>query len=98
MSNLWRSPDSGSDDGRKRNGQRGPTRGPDGSPRRPQVPVPGGRPMRTLAFWALVVLLFLIAYRMYQGSFMTPQRVEISYTRFIDEVTKGNIADLQIIE
>src|SRR5438552_3048739 len=35
---------------------------------------------------------------MYQGSFMAPQRLEISYTRFIDEVTKGNIANLQIIE
>jgi cell division protease FtsH len=60
--------------------------------------VPAGRPFRTLAFWALVVLLTLMAYRMYQGSFMTPQRAEVSYTRFIQEVDRGNIQNLQIIE
>ena len=97
MSVLWRGSEPGSDDGHKRDGRRGPQRG-NGPSRRPQVPVPAGRPFRTLAFWALVVLLSLVAYRMYQGSFMTPQRAEISYTRFIDEVTKGNIANLQIIE
>jgi cell division protease FtsH len=59
---------------------------------------PAGRPFRTLAFWALVVLLTLMAYRMYQGSFMTPQRAEVSYTRFIQEVDRGNIQNLQIIE
>ncbi len=96
MSVLWRGSEPGSDDGRKRDGRRAPQRG--NGPRRPQVPVPAGRPFRTLAFWALVVLLSLVAYRMYQGSFMTPQRAEISYTRFIEEVTKGNIANLQIIE
>jgi ATP-dependent metalloprotease FtsH len=57
-----------------------------------------GRPFRTLAFWALVVLLFLMAYRMYQGSFMSPQRLEVSYTRFIQEVDRGNILNLQIVE
>jgi cell division protease FtsH len=46
----------------------------------------------------LVVLLSLVAYRMYQGSFVTPQRVEISYTRFIHDVDAGNIANLQITE
>ena len=90
MSVLWRGPDPSPDDGRKqRRGSRG------GPSRRSQVPVPPGRPFRTLAFWALVVLLSLVAYRMYQGSFMAPQRVEISYTRFIDEVNKGNVASLQ---
>ena len=76
MSVLWRGSEPGSDDGRKRDGRRAPQRG-NGPSRRPQVPVPAGRPFRTLAFWALVVLLSLIAYRMYQGSFMTPQRAEI---------------------
>jgi ATP-dependent metalloprotease FtsH len=65
-------------------------------PRRP--PLQGGRPFRTLAFWAFVALLSLVAFRMYQGSFMAPQRIEISYTRFIQEVDKGNIQDVQIIE
>ncbi len=78
------------------NGRREPRRNPGG--RKNPVPVTPGRPFRTLAFWALVILLSLVAYRMYQGSFMTPPRVEVSYTRFIDEVTKGNIANLQIVE
>jgi cell division protease FtsH len=35
---------------------------------------------------------------MYQGNFMATPRVEISYTRFINEVDRGNIANLQIVE
>ena len=77
---------------------RDPRRGAPPPGKRPQVPMPGGRPFRTLAFWAFVALLSLVAFRMYQGSFMTPQRVEISYTRFIQEVDKGNIQNLQIVE
>ena len=97
MANVFRrDSDPGPDDGRKRGGRRAPPRG--GPSRRPQVPVPTGRPFRTLAFWALVVLLSLVAYRMYQGSFMSPQRLEISYTRFIQEVDKGNLQNLQIVE
>jgi ATP-dependent metalloprotease FtsH len=84
--------DSGSDRGRKREGRRTPT------PRRGPPPAPPARPFRTLAFWVLVVLLSLVAYRMYQGNFMTAPRVEISYTRFIHEVDRGNIASLQILE
>ena len=91
MSEFRRSPGPGHDEGRK-----SPQRG--GPGRRPQVPLPTGRPFRTLAFWMLVVLLSLVAYRMYQGSFMAPQRVEISYTRFIHDVDAGNIANLQITE
>ncbi len=84
--------DSGSDRGRKREGRRSPT------PRRQPPAAPPARPFRTLAFWVLVVLLSLVAYRMYQGNFMTAPRVEISYTRFIHEVDRGNIASLQILE
>jgi cell division protease FtsH len=91
---LWRGSDP--DDGRKRDPRRGSGR--NGSPRRPQVPVPPTRPFRTLAFWALLILLSLVAVRMYQGNFMAPQRLEVSYTRFIEEVNKGNIASLQIVE
>jgi hypothetical protein len=39
-----------------------------------------------------------MAYRMYQGSIMSPQRLEVSYTRFMQEVDRGNILNLQIIE
>jgi hypothetical protein len=44
-----------------------------------------------------VVLLALVA-TVYQGSFMTSPRIEISYTRFIQEVERGNIHNLQIVE
>jgi ATP-dependent metalloprotease FtsH len=96
VSVLWRESGPGNEDQRKKDPRRGPVRG--GPPRKPQGMVPQGRPFRTLAFWALVVLLTLMAYRMYQGSFMAPQRVEISYTRFMQEVDRGNIQNLQIIE
>ena len=93
MSIFRRDDPSGSDSGRNKESRRG-----GGPPRRPSLPSPGGRPMRTLAFWAFVVLLSLVAFRMYQGSFMTAPRVEVSYTRFIAEVEKGNLANLQIVE
>jgi cell division protease FtsH len=60
--------------------------------------MPAGRPFRTLAFWALLFLVVIVGYRMLQGSLMGPQRIEISYTRFIQEVDRGNIHDVQIIE
>ena len=85
--------DSGPDDGR---GRRGPSRG--GPPRRPAPAAPPGRPFRTLAFWAFVVLLAIVTVRIYQGSFMAPQRLEVSYTRFMQEVDKGNILNLQILD
>jgi len=60
--------------------------------------LPAGRPFRTLAFWTLVVLLSLMAFRMYQGGLMGPQRVEVSYTRFIHDVDTGNIESLEITD
>src|SRR5262249_6343468 len=88
----------GSDDDRGRG--RDPRRGapPGGPPRRPQMPMPAGRPFRTLGFWALVMVLSLLAYRLYQGSFSVTPRAEVSYTRFIHEVDTGNINNLQILE
>jgi cell division protease FtsH len=85
----------GAGDGNDRRGGDGPRGGPS---RRGSGGVSPGRPFRTLAFWMLVILLALVTVRMYQGSFMAPQRVEISYTRFIQEVNAGNIASLQVIE
>jgi cell division protease FtsH len=45
-----------------------------------------------------VVLLAIVTVRIYQGSFMAPQRLEVSYTRFMQEVDKGNILNLQILD
>jgi ATP-dependent metalloprotease FtsH len=96
VSEFRRKPDPGPDDDRSRKGRKSSPRG--GPPRRPPAPLPAGRPFRTLAFWMLVVLLSLVAYRMYQGSSTAAQRMEISYTRFIRDVDSGNIANLQITE
>ena len=86
--------DSGSGDS-GRDSRRG---APRGTPPRRNLPVQPGRPFRQLGFWLLVILLSLVGYRMYQGSFMTQQRAEVSFTRLIQEVEKGNIQDLQIVE
>jgi len=90
---LFRDPNS-NDEGRepRKGGPRLP-----GS-RRPMVPPPNSRPFRTLAFWVFVALLALVAYRMYQGNFMATPRAEINYTRFGQEVEKGNIASLEIVD
>ena len=71
---------------------------PRGTPPRRNLPVQPGRPFRQLAFWVLVILLCVAGFRISQGSFMAPQRAEVSFTRFIQEVEKGNIQDLQIVE
>jgi cell division protease FtsH len=74
------------DDDRRERGSRGDRGG-----RGPQLPSPPGRPFRTMGFWALVLLLAIIAYRMYAGNLLTAQRVDIPYTRFVQEMEKGNI-------
>jgi len=85
--------DRNDEKGRGRGGPRIPT------PRRPSTPPPPNtRPFRTLAFWVFVALLALVAYRMYQGNFMATPRAEINYTRFIQEVEAGNIANLEIVD
>src|SRR5262252_5184375 len=73
-------------------------RGSGGGGRGPQLPSPPGRPFRTMMFWALVLLLALIAYRMYAGNLLTTQRIDIPYTRFIQEVEKGNIERATFVE
>jgi len=51
-----------------------------------------------MGFWALVLLLAIIAYRMYAGNLLTAQRVDIPYTRFVTEVEKGNIERATFVE
>ena len=81
----------GDDDDRR---GRGNSRGGRG----PQLPSPPGRPFRTFAFWALVLILSMLAYRMYAGNLLTSQRVDIPYTRFVQEVEKGNIERATFVE
>ncbi|HEV2105119.1 MAG TPA: ATP-dependent zinc metalloprotease FtsH [Candidatus Eisenbacteria bacterium] len=82
------------DDPRRRRSSR-----PDGgSGRGPQLPSPAGRPFRTMAFWLLVLLLALVAYRMYAGNLLSAQRADIPYTLFLQEVEKGNIDRVTFVE
>ena len=87
----------GSDDGGKRDEPRKAPRG-SGGRGGAQIPSPAGKPFRTMAFWVLIVLLALFAYRMYSGSMTQTPRVDISYTRFQSEVEKGNIDAITFIE
>jgi len=73
----------GDDEGRR------PGKG--GGPRGPQPTPPAGQPFRTMAFWGLVILLGLVAYKMYSGNLLATQRIEIPYTAFMQEVDKGNV-------
>src|SRR5499427_11045404 len=82
------------DDERRDRGNRGER----GGGRGPQLPSPPGRPFRTMGFWALVLLLSIIAYRMYAGNLLTSQRIDIPYTRFVQEVEKGNIERVTFVE
>ena len=84
----------GDDDRRDRN----PGRGEKGGGRGSQLPSPPGRPFRTMAFWALVLLLALVAYRMYAGNLLTTQRIDIPYTRFVQELERGNIDRATFVE
>jgi cell division protease FtsH len=83
-------------DGDDERGSRG-SRGDRGG-RGPQLPSPPGRPFRTMGFWALVLLLAIIAYRMYAGNLLTAQRVDIPYTQFVTEMEKGNVERATFVE
>ncbi len=68
-------------------------------PRYPRrgTPIPVGgpsRPMRTLALWLIILLVSVIGAQMYFSQRTTP--VEITYTRFMQEVSRGNIAKLTL--
>ena len=84
----------GGDDRRDRNSGRNDK----GSGRGPQLPTAPGRPFRNMAFWALLLLLALVAYRMWAGNLLTTQRIDIPYTRFVQEVEKGNIDRVTFVE
>jgi cell division protease FtsH len=75
---------------------RRPNRGQ--GPRGPQGPPPAGRPFRTMAFWGLVIMLALVAYKMYSGNLLATQRIDIPYTVFMQEVEKGNVESATFTE
>jgi cell division protease FtsH len=84
------------DDERRDDGRRGGNR-PSGG-RGPQLPAPPGRPFRTAAFWVLVVVLALVAYKMYSGNLLVAQRVDIPYAVFMQEVQRANVDNVTFAE
>jgi len=81
------------DRNKSKNGPRVPR---PGMPRR-GTPVPVGppsRPGRSVALWALIVVVSVLVAQFYFGQ--RQQRVDISYTRFVEEVQKGNIQKLDV--
>jgi ATP-dependent metalloprotease FtsH len=85
------------DDERRDEGRRGSGRGPSGG-RGPQLPSPGGRPFRNVAFWVLVAMLALVAYKMYSGNLLVAQRVDVPYTLLMQEVDRGNVDNVSFAE
>ena len=45
-----------------------------------------------------MLLLALVAYRMYAGNLITAQRIDIPYTRFVQEAEKGNVESATFVE
>ena len=85
------------DDERRDDGKRGGNRAPGGG-RGPQLPPAPGKPFRTAAFWVLVVVLAMAAYKMYSGNLLVAQRVDIPYAVFMQEVAKGNVDNVTFAE
>ena len=77
--------------------KRGSGRGPSGG-RGPQLPAPPGRPFRTAAFWVLVVLLALVAYKMYSGNLLVAPRINVDQSVFIQELDHGNVDNASFAE
>ncbi len=80
------------------------TKGKKDAPRvpRPGMPrrgtqLPGGpptRPGRSIALWALIVVVSVLVAQFFFGQ--RQQRVDNTYTRFVEEVQKGNIQKLDV--
>jgi ATP-dependent metalloprotease FtsH len=85
-------------DGDDERRERTPNRGDKGGGRGPQLSPAPGRPFRNMAFWALLLLLALVAYRMWAGNLLTTQRIDIPYTRFVQELERGNIDRATFVE
>ena len=57
----------------------------------PQMP----RPMRTMSFWFLMVILLFIAVQLI--NYGKPQEYPISYTRFMDELDADNLKEVDFV-
>ena len=89
-------PRDGQGDDNQRKGTLPPL--PPPKPRRPGlrkgVPLSPMRPFRTLAFWAMLVLLTVIIFEFYFSA--RTREVQISYSRFFKEIHAANVSSVVI--
>ncbi len=69
--------------------QAGPRRRLPVRPSRPPLSTPPARPLRTLAFWLVLLLLAVVIFQFYNDNRVT--EVKISYSDFVAQVEAGNI-------
>ncbi|UCD17539.1 MAG: ATP-dependent zinc metalloprotease FtsH [Candidatus Zixiibacteriota bacterium] len=74
-----------------RRGDRGGKNAPEG-----KEPFSWKGPIRTLAFWLVIILAFIFAYSLYSSS--SGDVAEISYTEFIRQLENSNISEVTFIE
>ena len=70
----------------------------DNSPKKKWIP-PGGipgqqKPSRSMALWVMVIILFFLAYLLFNSS--KEREWPIDYSQFITEIVNGNIASVKI--
>jgi len=91
---IWKRDNSGQEPDKDKSARPRPPR--PGLPRRVPTPVAPNRPGRTFALWTLIIVVTVLIAQYYFGQ--RQSRVDISYTRFVEEIEKGNIAKLDIVE
>ena len=67
-----------------------------GDPGRRKDPPRYGRATKTMAFWAVLILLFLVVFHTVYND--QGREVQIVYTEFLEQVDDGNIKDIRIVE
>jgi len=71
-------------------------RGEDGGGPRRKDPPRYGRATKTMAFWAVLILLFLVVFQTVYNN--QAREVRIIYTQFLEQVDAGNIREVRIVE
>ncbi len=66
-----------------------PRRRPPSRPPRPQLNTPPTRPLRTLAFWLVLLLLAVVIFQFYNDNRVT--ELKISYSDFNSQIESGNL-------
>jgi cell division protease FtsH len=75
--------------------RQGPNRDPDGGPPKKEPPR-YGRATKTMAFWAVLILLFLVVFQTVYNN--QGREAQIIYTEFLQQVEDGNILEIKIVD